>query len=55
MGDIVKISPNDPRATVCGDCGMAWDNDIVTSGPGYFTPTPSARCPFEYEHESVEE
>lgn len=30
----------------CGACGRAWDDGIVTS----WTPTPSARCPFEYFH-----
>jgi len=30
----------------CGTCGRSWDDSIVTS----YTPTPSARCPFEYFH-----
>jgi hypothetical protein len=30
----------------CGTCGRTWDDAVVTS----VTPTPSARCPFEYEH-----
>jgi hypothetical protein len=32
----------------CGHCGRSW-NDALSSG---ITPTPSGRCPFEYEHES---
>lgn len=31
----------------CGTCGRAWNDEKSTS----VTPTPSARCPFEYEHE----
>lgn len=27
----------------CGDCGRTWNEKE--------TPTPAARCPFEYEHE----
>lgn len=30
----------------CGTCGLSWDDGKVTS----MTPTPSARCPFEYFH-----
>ncbi len=30
----------------CGHCGRSWDDGIITS----MTPTPSARCPFEYYH-----
>lgn len=30
----------------CGHCGRLWDDAVVTSA----TPTPSARCPFEYDH-----
>lgn len=30
----------------CGTCGRSWD-DAVVSGS---TPTPAARCPFEYDH-----
>ena len=33
------------RAT-CGTCGRSWDDAIATA----WTPTPSARCPFEYFH-----
>ena len=53
--ELVELDPEDPQATVCGQCGRAWDNDVATSGPGYFTPTPGGRCPFEYEHEYDEE
>jgi hypothetical protein len=34
--------------TRCNTCGRAWDDDHVTS----VTPTPAARCPFEYWHRS---
>jgi hypothetical protein len=30
----------------CGHCGISWDDGIITG----WTPTPSARCPFEYFH-----
>ncbi|AYD82172.1 hypothetical protein KNU13_gp86 [Gordonia phage Turuncu] len=30
----------------CGECGRSWDDAIATS----WTPTPSGRCPFEYDH-----
>lgn len=30
----------------CGTCGRSWDDGVVTG----MTPTPSARCPFEYFH-----
>jgi hypothetical protein len=33
----------------CGACGRRW-NDAATSS---VTPTPSGRCPFEYDHEEV--
>lgn len=35
----------------CGGCGMSWNDDKSTA----VTPTPSARCPFEYEHECLAE
>lgn len=31
----------------CGTCGRSWDDSVVTA----WTPAPSGRCPFEYEHE----
>lgn len=31
----------------CGHCGRTW-NDATVS---HMTPAPSARCPFEYDHE----
>ena len=34
----------------CNTCGRTWDDSIVTS----MTPAPSARCPFEYFHDSEE-
>lgn len=36
--------------TTCGTCGLSWDDDISTSR----TPTPSGRCPFEYQHDYSE-
>lgn len=30
----------------CLACGRSWDDDHTSS----WTPVPSARCPFEYEH-----
>lgn len=30
----------------CGTCHRLWDDTIATT----WTPTPSARCPFEYFH-----
>ena len=30
----------------CGHCGRSWDDAKVTE----LTPTPAARCPFEYFH-----
>lgn len=45
--DVVRLDPDDPRATVCGDCGAAWDDSVSTSR----TPTPAGRCPFEYDHD----
>lgn len=44
---VVELDPTDPRATVCGNCGRGWDDSVATS----WTPVPSGRCPFEYEHE----
>lgn len=38
------------RAT-CGHCDLSWDDGKITS----MTPTPSARCPFEYFHDYDEE
>jgi hypothetical protein len=32
---------------ICGICGREWIDSIPTA----VTPTPSARCPFEYDHE----
>lgn len=35
-----------PDMTTCGACGRTWDDGRISS----LTPTPSARCPFEYAH-----
>jgi hypothetical protein len=32
---------------LCGTCGRTWIDSIPTAT----TPTPSARCAFEYDHE----
>jgi len=37
------------RAATCGTCGRSWDDTVSTA----WTPVPSGRCPFEYEHESL--
>lgn len=47
MSDVVELSPEDPKATVCGTCGRGWDDSVSTS----LTPTPSGRCPFEWDHD----
>ena len=44
---VVELDPADIRATVCGTCGRGWDDTVSTA----VTPTPAARCPFEYDHE----
>lgn len=31
----------------CGHCGGQWNDAAISD----MTPTPSARCPFEYDHE----
>lgn len=31
----------------CGACGRSWDDAVTTAS----TPTPGARCPFEYDHD----
>lgn len=38
-----------PNADVvtCGGCYRSWDDSVSTA----VTPTPSARCPFEYDHD----
>jgi hypothetical protein len=30
----------------CGYCGRTWNDAAISS----LTPTPAARCPYEYEH-----
>lgn len=42
----LKADENPPGKTTCGHCGLSWDDDKSTS----LTPTPAARCPFEYFH-----
>jgi hypothetical protein len=43
---VIETDPAEPVATVCGACGRAWDDDIITA----VTPTPAGRCPFEADH-----
>lgn len=31
----------------CGTCGRSWNDAAVSA----WTPAPSGRCPFEYDHE----
>lgn len=33
----------------CGHCGLTWDDAVPTE----YTPTPSARCPFEAFHNAT--
>lgn len=35
------------EVATCGACGRSWNDALITSR----TPAPSARCPFEYEHD----
>jgi hypothetical protein len=37
----------DADIATCGACMRSWDDAVSTS----WTPAPSGRCPFEYEHE----
>lgn len=41
-----KDHPDADLAT-CGTCHRTWDDAVVTA----WTPVPSARCPFEYDHD----
>lgn len=34
----------------CGTCGRSWDDALGSS----WTPAPSGRCPFEYDHVDTE-
>ncbi len=45
-GRIELIEVHVPRIYTDGNCGLSWDDSIITG----MTPTPSARCPFEYFH-----
>ena len=48
--EVQPLKPSEVKAAkdpaTCGTCGLTWDDGKVTS----MTPTPSARCPFEYFH-----
>lgn len=35
----------------CGTCGTSWNDALISER----TPTPSARCPYEYEHQDIAE
>jgi hypothetical protein len=48
--DAYELGNPDAAVTTCGHCGRSWDDNHVSS----WTPTPSARCPFEYDHEYEE-
>lgn len=37
------------QIATCGLCGRSWNDAAVSSR----TPTPSARCPFEYHHAPI--
>ena len=39
------------NVATCGTCGRSWNDAAISS----WTPAPSARCPFEYEHEGQDE
>lgn len=42
----IATYPNAAAVMTCGHCHRSWDDSVVTA----WTPVPSARCPFEYEH-----
>lgn len=46
--DVNRYDLAHPNADVvtCGACGRSWDDAVSTA----WTPAPSARCPFEYDH-----
>lgn len=46
---VVELDATDPQATVCGVCLRGWDDSIATA----CTPVPSARCPYEHEHDAI--
>src|SRR4051794_34057226 len=51
--DAARYSEDHAGADIatCGACGRSWDDAVGTA----WTPAPSARCPFEYDHEDEEE
>jgi hypothetical protein len=48
-GRVQYDSDGDPVVAMatCGACGRRWNDALITS----MTPAPSARCPFEYDHD----
>ena len=44
---VVETDGTGARDMTCGTCGRSWDNSMSSD----LTPTPSGRCPFEYDHE----
>lgn len=46
-----KTENPDADLATCGNCERTWDDAVVTS----WTPVPSGRCPFEYDHEGEHE
>lgn len=47
---VQPLKPNEPAKDriACLTCGLSWDDAIPTD----WTPSPSARCPFENFHAS---
>lgn len=45
--DAYRKAHPDAQVVTCGGCGRSWDDSVVTA----YTPAPSARCPFEYDHD----
>ena len=42
-----EVQYPDAQIATCGHCGRSWDDSLSTA----WTPAPSGRCPFEYEHQ----
>jgi len=45
-GDLRRDEIPEGDIAECGSCGRKWDDGQSTG----VTPSPSGRCPFEYEH-----
>lgn len=46
-GSVVADGRTIADVAQCGACGRSWDDAVTTAS----TPTPGARCPFEYDHD----